>query len=86
MIAFICFDVEDKLEANTEQLQQKLMICPMNDPLWMQEKALQDYLQKYALKQEIYWLNTPIRIRLNLGTKTLSFSSYGYNLEMENLI
>lgn len=39
-----------------EEIQRELMISPMDNYLWMQEKVLQEQIQNHLLEQEIYWV------------------------------
>lgn len=50
-------------------IQHKLMLCPVNNPLWMHEKALHSML----LRKKSIELNDPIKIGLNLRKKHYVF-------------
>lgn len=47
--------------------QYKLMTCSVNNPLWMQEKVLQDRLHSIFSSRKSIGLDDTIGIEINLG-------------------
>lgn len=46
-----------------EDIQQKLMINPLNKVFWTQEKLIKEYIEKYALEYELYLGQRSYQIR-----------------------